>query len=189
MPVDRRPNSESLRTGDASAVPAPAIDGCIACRLTVGGAEGRWVGAGAGGGAGGASLGGNSTVAALAEIVGCAGSPTTVGFGGGGAGGSNVLTDGAAGATRVRIGAVRGGGGGGKVAVAETGEERTVFVSTRGTGPLGRAFVAEASIQALSLAISSSSRLASAEPLPGMPALLQNSTSSLLSSFKSFASA
>ena len=92
------------------------------------------------------------------------------------------------GAVRVRMGAVRGGGGGGSVAVA-TGEESTAFVSTSGAGPLGCRLTVEASIQVLSLAISSSSRLASAEPLPGMPALLQNSTSSLLSIFKSFASA
>jgi hypothetical protein len=39
--------------------------------------------------------------------------------------------------TRVLIGAVRGGGGGGNVAVAETGEESTAFVSTSGAGPLG----------------------------------------------------
>jgi hypothetical protein len=75
------------------------------------------------------------------------------------------------------------------VAVAETGEERTALVSTRGAGPLGCRFVEDASIHVFSFATSSSSRLASAEPLPGMPALLQNSTSSLLSIFKSFASA
>jgi hypothetical protein len=91
--------------------------------------------------------------------------------------------------TRVRIGAVRGGGGGGNVAVAETGEDKTALVSTRGAGPLGCRFVDDASIHVFSLEISSSSKLASAEPLPGMPALLQNSTSSLLSIFKSFASA
>jgi len=99
------------------------------------------------------------------------------------------VTDTAGVASRVRIGAVRGGGGGGSVAVAETGDDRTAFVSTSGAGPLGCRLVDEASIQVLSLATSSSSKLASAEPLPGMPALLQNSTSSLLSIFKSFASA
>jgi hypothetical protein len=88
------------------------------------------------------------------------------------------------------MGAVRCGGGGGKVAVeAETGEESTAFVSTSGAGPLDFCLVADASIHDFSLETSSSSRLASAEPLPGMPALLQNSTSSLLSIFKSFASA
>jgi hypothetical protein len=137
------------------------------------------------------SGGGNSIVAALAAIVGGAGSAAIAGFaaGGGGAGGAAVATETVAGATRVRVGAVRGGGGGGNVAVAATGEESTVLVSTSGAGPLGLVFVADASIHVLSLAISSSSRLASAEPLPGMPALLQNSTSSLLSIFKSFASA
>jgi hypothetical protein len=44
-------------------------------------------------------------------------------------------------------------------------------------------------MKAFSLTISSSSKLASAEPLPGMPAFVQISTSSLLSIFKSFASA
>jgi hypothetical protein len=73
--------------------------------------------------------------------------------------------------------------------VAETGEESTAFVSTSGAGPLGWRFVEDASIHVFSFDTSSSSRLASAEPLPGMPALLQNSTSSLLSIFKSFASA
>jgi hypothetical protein len=75
------------------------------------------------------------------------------------------------------------------VAVLDTGVERTAFVSTSGAGPLACRFVADDSIQAFSLTTSSSSRLASAEPLPGMPAFVQNSTSSLLSIFKSFASA
>src|SRR4051812_47915213 len=131
-----------------------------------------------------ASRVGASVAADFAAIGGGAGSFVFAAGGGalGGGGVEGVLM-------RVRLGAVRGGGGGGSVAVAETGDESTARVSTSGAGALGFCFVEEASIHALSLPISSSSRLASAEPLPGMPALLQNSTSSLLSIFKFFASA
>jgi len=132
-----------------------------------------------------AGAGGASTAGALAEIVG-GGASIALAGGGGGAAGAKGATGGL---TRGRMGAVRGGGGGGNVAVAETGEDSTARVSTRGAGALGCRFVDEASIHVLSLATSSSSRLASADPLPGMPALVQNSTSSLLSIFKSFASA
>src|SRR5262245_20049566 len=139
---------------------------------------------GAAGGAGGWAGAGASVVGARAATCGGAGSF----FAGGGLGGGGAMEiEGVL--TRARSGPVRGGGGGGKVAVAETGDDRTARVSTSGAGPLGWRLVLDASIHALSLAISSSSKLASAEPLPGMPALLQNSTSSLLSIFKSFASA
>jgi hypothetical protein len=84
---------------------------------------------------------------------------------------------------------VRCGGGGGSTAVAATGDDRTALVSTNGAGPLGCRFVADASIQSFNLATSSSSRLASAEPFPVIPAFVQKSTSSLLSIFSSFASA
>src|SRR5436305_574220 len=98
-------------------------------------------------------------------MVGGSASFGFAGGGDGGAGGVMEIVGPAAG--RVRIdGPVRGGGGGGSVAVAETGEESTAFVSTSGAGPLGRLLVDEASIQVFSLATSSSSKLASAEPLP-----------------------
>src|SRR6476660_2765130 len=103
MLLERRPNMESPRTGAGSPELGEETGGCT-CRATVGGADGSR------GCAGGASLGGNSTVAALAEIVGGAGSGATIGFEGGGAGGAAVAIDGPTGG-RLRIGAVRGGGG------------------------------------------------------------------------------
>ena len=98
--------------------------------------------------------------AAFAETAGGAGSTAFAGGAGVGAGPAG----GAVG--RVRSGAGRGGGGGGNVAVPATGEERTAFVSTSGVGPLACRLALDASIQARSLTTSSSSRLASADPLP-----------------------
>src|SRR5262245_39926892 len=167
----RLPKIDSPRTGAAS--PDGGVSGATGGGVALdAGICGEETGAACRSG-GAVSRGGASGVADFAEIAGGAAS---LGFaaGGGalGAGGAEPAP------TRVRIGAVRGGGGGGKVAVAATGEERTARVSTRGAGALSFCFVDDVSIHALSLPISSSSKLASAEPLPGMPALLQNSTSS-----------
>src|SRR5262245_36060025 len=179
----RLPKIDSPRTGAVS-LDGGAIGATGGGETLPAGASGDEGGAMVCRSGGGVSRGGASVAADFAEIVGGA---VSLAFA---AGGGAVGASGAEPApTRVRIGAVRGGGGGGNVAVAATGEERTARVSTKGAGALGFCFVEDASIHALSLAISSSSKLASAEPLPGMPALLQNSTSSLLSIFKSFASA
>src|SRR5262245_27168185 len=167
----RLPKIDSPRTGAAS--PDGGVSGATGGDATLeGGVRGVKTGPACRSG-GAASLGGASGAADFADIAGGAAS---LGFA---AGGGALGASGAEPApTRVRIGAVRGGGGGGKVAVAATGEESTARVSTSGAGALGFCFVEDASIHALSLPISSSSKLASAEPLPGMPALLQNSTSS-----------
>jgi len=137
--------------------------------------------------------GGGAASGAFAEITGGAVSTTGASAGAAGAGAGAGEGDGVTGAAGRRMGLGRGGGGGGGGSVAveeETGDVSTALVSTKAV-PLGARLVAvpPASMKAFSLAISSSSKLASAEPLPGMPAFVQMSTSSLLSIFRSLASA
>ena len=75
------------------------------------------------------------------------------------------------------------------VFAAEGGGGAAGFSTAAGRGAGGTAAALPPFMKAVTFAISSSVRLASAEPFPVTPAFVQMSTSTLLSSFSCFANA
>lgn len=164
---------------------------------------------GASTGAGGATTGGNSTAGCTTEdetTGAITGSTTAVGFGGGSnlwrrdldrggnhrLGRRNWLRRRCFFHNRSRFGfRTAGGRGRRRQGRHARRNRRTVerLVSITGAAEAAGLRVAPPSRNAFSLLTSSSSKLASAEPLPVIPAFVQRSTSSLLSIFRSFANA